>query len=276
MRDGAIVVVAAATGESGAASRELRARGATPVDERLVAANRALVYGGFDDLTRARCVVTDLRGRGWPAVVRPLGGGHLAAWHANTRPVIVAGRLWVCFPWTELDRSRAPLLVEIDPGSAFGAGGHPTTRLLLGELVQRVQGGESVLDVGCGSGVLSVSAARLGAGSVLAVDVDDGAMAATRANAVRNHVAATVVAAATPVAELAGRFDVIVANIAAATLVELAAPLQSLLAPNGWMGLSGLSPAQVSVVAAAYPRTRVVTTPTDDDWAAVVVTTAER
>ena len=83
---------------------------------------------------------------------------------------------------------------------------------------------------------------------------------------------ATVAASTTPVAELTGTFDVIVANIGAATLVELAAALQPRLAPHGWLGLSGLSPAQVSVVAAAYRSTRVVATPTRDDWAAVVVT----
>ena len=178
----------------------------------------------------------------------------------------------LCFPWTEVDREGAGLLVEIDPGPAFGAGGHPSTVLLLVELARRMRGGESVLDVGCGSGVLSVSAARLGAASVTAVDVDKGAIVSTRANAARNGVGATVVASTTPAAELTGTFDVIVANIRAATLIELAAALQPRLAPRGWLGLSGLSPAQVSVVAAAYRPTRVIATPTRDDWAAVVVT----
>ncbi|TML92353.1 MAG: methyltransferase [Actinobacteria bacterium] len=127
-------------------------------------------------------------------------------------------------------------------------------------------------DVGCGSGVLSVSAALLGAASVTAVDVDKGAIVSTRANAARNGVGATVVASTTPAAELTGTFDVIVANIGAATLIELAPALQPRLAPRGWLGLSGLSPAQVSVVAAAYRPTRVIATPTRDDWAAVVVT----
>lgn len=270
--DGAFVVVAAARDRSQLAVGELRSRGATGVEERPVASDRALVYARFADDASAGRVVADLRSSGWPAVVRPLGGGHLAAWHANTRPVVIEDRLWVCFPWTEVDRSTTGLLVEIDPGAAFGAGGHPSTRLLLVELARRIRGGESVLDVGCGSGVLSVSAARLGAASVTAVDVDDRAVASTRANAARNGTDAAVVTSTTPVTELTGAFDVIVANIGAATLIELGPALRPRLATGGWLGLSGLSPAQVPVVAAAYPSTRVVATPTHDDWAAVVVT----
>jgi ribosomal protein L11 methyltransferase len=270
--DGAFVVVATEPDDAPAAAGELRARGATAVEERSAARDRALVYARFADADSADRVVADLRSRGLPATVRPSGGGHLAAWHANTRPVVVDDRLSVCFPWTELDRDDAGLRVEIDPGAAFGAGGHPSTHLLLIELVRRMQGGESVLDVGCGSGVLSVSAARLGAATVTAVDVDRRAIAATRANAARNDAGATVTASETPVAALTGVFDVIVANVGAATLIELAPALQSRLASGGWLGLSGISPAQVSVVAAAYRSTDVVATPTEGDWAAVVVT----
>jgi ribosomal protein L11 methylase PrmA len=274
--DGAFVVVAATGDDTRSAAGELRARGATTVEQRPVARDRALLYARFADDSSADRAVAELRSRGRAAVVRPLGGGRLAAWHANTRPVVVENRLCVCFPWTEFDRSRAGLLVEIDPGAAFGSGGHPSTRLLLVELARRMRGGESTLDVGCGSGVLSVSAARLGAASVTAVDVDDRAIASTRANAARNDLGATVAASRMPVNELPGTFDVIVANIAATTLIELAPALQSRVAPGGWLGLSGLSPAQVSVVTAAYCATDVVGTASDGDWAAVVVTPRPR
>jgi ribosomal protein L11 methyltransferase len=265
-----LVVVAAGESDTGAASGELRSLGATEINIRQVCGDRVLLYGGsFDDVSAAR-VVTDLRSRGWPAVVRPVAGGHLTAWRANTRPVEIANRLWVSFPWSEFDRDQAPDVVEIDPGRAFGTGGHPSTKLLLTELAERVRGGETVLDVGCGSGVLSVSAARLGAVSVTAVDLGDTAVEATRANAERNGVALKVDISCTPVDKVTGVFDVIVANIAASTLIELAAALQSRLAPGGWLGLSGMSRAQVSLVVAAYHHVRVVALPTDDDWAAVV------
>jgi ribosomal protein L11 methyltransferase len=240
----------------------------------IAAPGGVLVYARYAEAATASRIVADLRAADWAAVARPVGGGHLAAWQANTRPIVVAGGLWVCFPWTEFDRSAAPVVVEIDPGSAFGAGRHPSTCLLLAELVRRLKGGEAVLDVGCGSGVLSVSAALLGAASVTAIDTDKGAVAATRANAVRNAVAAKIEASATPVWEMPGTYDVIVANIGAETLIELAPALQARLSPTGWIGLSGLSPAQLSVVAAAYSSMRVIATPVDGDWAAVVVADA--
>jgi ribosomal protein L11 methyltransferase len=217
-----------------------------------------------------------VRAEGWPAVVRPAAGGHLAAWLASTRPLVIGDRLWVCFPWSEFDRDAAPAVVEIDTGRAFGAGNHPSTRLLLVELAGRLRGGETVLDVGCGSGVLSVCAARLGARSVVAVDIDPAALEATTANAARNDVEAVVEVSGAPVETLPGTFDVIVANIGAATLIGLAPAVRSRLAPLGWIGLSGLSPAQVSVVAAAYSDVDVVSVPTDDDWAAIVASRPAR
>jgi SAM-dependent methyltransferase len=269
-------IVAVAPAEVAAGERALRDHGAGKIESRSAGPHRALLLGRFADDAGAEQAVAALRSRGWSAAVRPVAGGHLAAWHSHTRPVVVADRLWVCFPWTEADCTDAPMVVEIDPGLAFGAGAHPTTRLLLGALVRRLRGGESVLDVGCGSGVLAVSAARLGAARVTAVDVDGAAIDATRANATRNGLAGEVDASVIPVAELTGTFDVIVANIGAPVLVDLAPVLRPRLAPLGWLGLSGLSPAQASTVAAAYPTTRVIDTPVDGDWAAVIVTSAPR
>jgi ribosomal protein L11 methyltransferase len=141
---------------------------------------------------------------------------------------------------------------------------------LLTELADRIRGGESVLDVGCGSGVLSLSAARLGAGSVTALDIRTDALATTRSNAARNDLAGRIEVCDPHVSDVAGRFDVILANIGAATLIELAPVLQARLQPDGWIGLSGLSPAQLSIVGAAYGELRVVATPKDDDWSAII------
>ena len=263
------MVVAAGRDEVQVASSALLSCGATSIDER-PAGDGVLLYATLANDAPAEPVVARLRSAGWPAVVRPAGGGHLAAWLGHTRPVVIDDRLWVSFPWSEFDRSLAPLLVEVDPGRAFGTGAHPSTKLLITELAERLHVGESVLDVGCGSGVLSLCAARLGAAFVAAIDVREEALAVTRANAIRNDLANTIDVSDRQVSDVAGLFDVILANIGAATLVELAPQLQSRLRPTGWLGLSGISPAQVSKVSAAYPNLRVVAVTQDDDWSAIV------
>jgi ribosomal protein L11 methyltransferase len=127
-----------------------------------------------------------------------------------------------------------------------------------------------MLDVGCGSGVLALAAARLGAESVMGIDVDPAAVTATHANAIRNGLSERVTVSNAPLHTINGAFDVIVANIGMAVLIDLAAVMQARLASNGWIGLSGISPAQVSRVAAAYDSLRVVATPQADDWSAIV------
>jgi len=118
------------------------------------------------------------------ALVASVEGGWEDAWRAFHRPVEVAG-LWLGPPWeTPPDPARA---VVIDPGRAFGTGSHPTTRLCI-ELLARVRGGGSLLDVGCGSGVLGMAAARLGFGPITCVDVDPVAVETTAANAAANGV----------------------------------------------------------------------------------------
>jgi ribosomal protein L11 methyltransferase len=266
------VVLAANEGASEAASAVLLARGAHGVERRPIGPGRVLVCGQFIEDGDAERVVAALRSEGWPAAARPDGGGHLTAWENHTRPVRVSDRLWVCFPWSEFDRAQAPAVVEIDPDRAFGTGDHPSTRLLLAELADRVRGGEAVLDVGCGSGVLSISAARLGADKVTAIDLRRVAVTTTEANAARNGVGDKLCALHGPLGAVMGTFDVVVANIGAETLVELAADVQSRVASGGWVGLSGLSVAQVSKVVAAFWDLDVVSVPELDDWAAVVLT----
>lgn len=122
--------------------------------------------------------------RAFDAVDRaPVEPGWEDRWREFHRPVSI-GRLWVGPPWEPVPAGAAA--VVIDPGRAFGTGAHPTTRLCL-ELLQELETG-SVLDVGCGSGVLAIAAARLGFDPVVAVDVDPAAVAATRRNAGRNGV----------------------------------------------------------------------------------------
>jgi ribosomal protein L11 methyltransferase len=179
------------------------------------------------------------------------------AWRAFARSWRAGERLVVVPAWLDpsADVHADDLVVTLDPGRAFGSGAHPTTRLCLAELEQLVRPGDAVADVGCGSGVLAVVAARLGARPVRAVDVDPEAVRATAANALANGVGDVVVAADQPATALPrGAHDLVVANIGAAVLIELAPALVGATAPGGRLVLSGVLAEQVEQVAAALVR----------------------
>jgi ribosomal protein L11 methyltransferase len=271
MSTGALALVAVTDATTAAATQELAMRGAQRLETRRLGAERVVVAGWFPDEADVWRVVAALRRQGWAAAERPTDDDpRLFAWYNRTRPLSIEnGRLVVCLPWAECDRSAAGV-VEIDPGGAFGAGNHPTTQLLLEALAARLQGGEMVLDVGCGSGVLAIAAVRLGAAAAVGIDIEAAAVSATRANAERNGVATQVTAVATPLHEFPGTFDVILANIHQDTLMQMAHEITQRLASGGWVGLSGISPAQVSRVAAAFPALRIVATPQLDDWSAII------
>jgi ribosomal protein L11 methyltransferase len=198
-------------------------------------------------------------------------GAQLGAWNRNTRPIVVGERLTVCFVWSEHDRRGLSNVLELDPGGGFGSGEHPSTRLLLEELVARIIGGERVLDVGCGNGVLGLSALRLGASSAVGVDIQGRAIEATRRNAALNGFERRVEATQAPLVEIEGAFDVVVANIGRAATVELAADLLEHLSPSGWLAVSGISPGQCAHVAALFSPLEVLECTTRDEWSAVVL-----
>jgi ribosomal protein L11 methyltransferase len=189
----------------------------------------------------------------------------LDAWRAYAR-VVRAGRLVVVPAWIDPPSIEpGDVHIDIDPGRVFGHGGHPTTRLILEELDRRIVGGESVLDVGCGSGVLAIAAAKLGASRVIGIDIDPDAVVVTHENAARNDV--EVAAFTTPLAEVDETFDIVVANIGADVLIELAPQLE---ARGKLLVLSGLLVDRVDDVAAAYAGTATVSTL--EGWAALTVT----
>jgi ribosomal protein L11 methyltransferase len=170
--------------------------------------------------------------------------------------VVRAGdHLVVVPPWREATPSSRDIVVSIDPGSAFGSGSHVTTRLALAALERDARVGARVLDIGSGSGVLSVAAARLGAGGVVAVDVDPEAVDATGANAVRNGVSdrVTVVAGAgLDGIDRRDRFDIVVANLGAGVLVELASAIVDRLWPGGVALVTGILDEQVRDVTSRF------------------------
>ena len=168
------------------------------------------------------------------------------SWKANFHPLAIGQRLLVLPPWiAPTDAARIPLV--LDPGMAFGTGAHPTTQMCLAALERLVQAGDFVIDLGCGSGILSVAAVLFGAGHVLACDTDDEAVAATRRSAELNRVDTRieVVRGSLPetAARLAGRrpADLALANILAATLRDLLQEgLAGLVRDEGRLVLSGI------------------------------------
>jgi len=159
-------------------------------------------------------------------------------------------RIWIGASW-HTPPAGGKALIRVDPGLAFGTGSHPTTRLVLRFLERTLRGGERVLDYGCGSGILAIAAAKLGARDVAGTDIDPQALVASRANATLNGVAATFVA---PDALPARASDVVVANILAHPLILLAPALAARTRPGGRIALSGILGSQVDEVSAAYAR----------------------
>ena len=214
--------------------------------------------------------VRALRAEGIRAVEGPPTPGQAIGWRRRNAPVWFSHDAFVCPPWSDADRSSSTA-VEIDPGAGFGAGRHPSTLALL-EMIARRPAAPTLLDVGCGSGVLSVAAAMHGTTDVIAIDIDSRAIEATRANAIYNGVDDRVVASTTALTAVGGAFAAIVANIHAHVLVTMAPDFGRLLAPGGWLALSGISRAQVSTLAARLTPLAVVEQVQRDDWVALVLT----
>ncbi len=158
-------------------------------------------------------------------------------------------RLWVCPRGRTVDDPDA-VVVMLDPGLAFGTGTHPTTALCLEWLDSQARPGDRVIDYGCGSGILAIAAARLGASAVLALDIDPQALTATGENARANGVAESVTAAL-PDDAPAFAADCMLANILARPLIELAPRFAALLGPGGRLAVSGILADQADAVAAA-------------------------
>ena len=163
-------------------------------------------------------------------------------------PIRVSQRLWIVPSWHAAPDANAINLV-LDPGLAFGTGSHPTTFLCLQWLDETLRGGETALDYGCGSGILGIAAAKMGAASVTAVDIDDNALLAARDNAGNNRVALGLRHSREKLEE---RFDIVVANILTNPLCILAPLLAARVAAGGRIALSGVLTVQAEHVMARY------------------------
>lgn len=187
------------------------------------------------------------------------------AWMEFYKPMKFADRLWVC-PSEQEQYEAGTVCLTLDPGLAFGTGTHPTTALCLQWLASHDLTGKTVIDYGCGSGILAVAAVLLGATQAFAVDIDPQAITATQSNALKNKVENKILC------YLADEFnpvqaDVVLANILAKPLIELSEPISNLLIPGGQLILSGILSEQAESVMNAYKQTIVFNEPVqEEDW----------
>ena len=182
---------------------------------------------------------------------------------AQFEPIRVSDRLWIVPSWHEAPDPEA-IIIVLDPGMAFGTGSHPTTRLCLEWLDRTVEGGESLLAYGCGSGILASAAARLGATPVTGVDIDPQAVVAAEYNAERNAVTARFADSAHAIE---GQFDIVVANILSNPLKALAPAICGHVRAGGRLALSGILAEQADDLIACYaPYLPLTVADTRDGW----------
>ena len=232
------------------------------------------VMASFPTAAAAREVSLEMSGRG--ATLVEVDPGWRDVWREYARPVEVGSGLVVAPAWRDVpvgppgSSSAGRLVLRIDPGQCFGSGSHPSSRLILAELDRDPpRASDAVLDVGCGSGILSVAAARLGAGSVTAVDIEPAAVDATRSNAAANGGADRVAASRTAVAELSGSFDLALVKVTAGVQAILAPDVVRLVRPGGRILGAGLLPGQWRHVVGAYAGATVTRRTELEGWEGV-------
>ncbi len=251
------------------ASDRLWAAGACAVEERAADGSTAelrTILADSDDVSLARL------GRlapGWTVSFLDVDDAPAQTWREFSEPILVNDRLVVRPAWLARVDSPDVLEVEIEPGGSFGLGDHPTTRVSADATWRLTTAGSRVLDVGCGSGVLSIIAALRGASRVVAIDIAEAAREATLDNAARNGVTDRIEVSTSAIEHLSGSFDLVVANILAPALVAMSAHLRRLTAPDGRLVLSGVLAGQHAHVIAALAPMRVVTTTELEGWASV-------
>ena len=187
-------------------------------------------------------------------------------WMDRFEPLKFGSRLWVCPSWKPVPDPMAVNLM-LDPGLAFGSGSHPTTALCLQWIAEQDWQGKTVIDYGCGSGILAIGAMLMGAKRVLGVDNDTQALTATKDNAQRNGIAAQAIPVFLPENTPKEAVDVMLANILAGPLIDMAAHLAELTKVRGLITLSGILEQQADAVVKAYsPWFDMHTVASKDEW----------
>ncbi len=187
------------------------------------------------------------------------------AWMAFYQPMKFGKRLWIC-PTGQEHHEAGTVCLTLDPGLAFGTGTHPTTALCLEWLADNDLTGKTVIDYGCGSGILAVAAILLGAKQAYAIDIDPQALTATQDNAEKNHVQDKI-NCFLPEQFKPFQADIVIANILAKPLIDLSEQISALVSPSGQLVLSGILNEQADDVIAAYADNITLAPPaSQEDW----------
>ena len=260
-----------------------------PRDDAELAADRMMVAGAFAVEERdvdGRLGMVELRGSladalpvaverlgslppGWTVRIDEVDAAPSEAWRVHAAPVRVADDLVIRPAWTDPVGEPGVVEIAIEPGAAFGLGDHPTTRLSASAARRCVRPDGTVLDVGCGTGVLAIVALRFGAAHAVGVDIAAAAVPVSRENAERNGVGDRLDVSTRTLDQLDGPFDLVLANILAPALVALADDLRRLTGPGGRLVISGILADRHDHVLATLAPMRVVRTDVLDGWAAV-------
>lgn len=276
-----VVVDADEADEAAALLFELGARGVEERDETTLVRGRVgktTLLGSFDRREDAQSAARAVPPEWSPRIDEVVGDAWRDEWKKHFEPFRIAGGLVVSPPWRPYVPGPDEKVIVLEPGRAFGTGLHETTRLVAGALVAHARSfaGRSVLDVGCGSGILSLVALALGADHALAIDVDPEAVLAARENAARNSVGSRLRAETIPLASVDERYAAVVANIEANTLEAIAGDLVRVVEPGGLLVLSGIlaahvAPAQLAAVRRAYAELGHDEVLVEGEWTALVL-----
>jgi ribosomal protein L11 methyltransferase len=191
------------------------------------------------------------------------------AWMSHFTPIKFGEKLWICPSWVDAPEPDAANLI-LDPGLAFGTGAHPTTSLCLSWIASADVESEKIIDFGCGSGILSLAALKLGAKQVMAVDIDEQALTATRQNAIKNEINDTQLKTSQPDV-LNEKVDLLIANILLRPLISLKPRFRELLHDDGLLVVSGILEVQCSELIELYEDTFThQSTTIQDEWALMV------
>ena len=193
------------------------------------------------------------------------------SWKRFWHPQKIGSKIVICPSWEDYDIAEDEIMIELDSGTAFGTGTHPTTRLCIMALEKYVKNADKIADIGMGSGILSIVGTRLGAINVVGVDNDPSVIKVARENAEKNTVSDKCMFYEGSAKDIKGEFEIVVANILAEVIVSIMDDLVSLVKKDGKLILSGIISEKAQFVKHAIPSEfKVIETLEEDNWVAIV------